>query len=121
MLSGSGFRHDPLFAHADSQQNLAQTVVDLVGSGVVQVLTFEIDAGSPSTVFFQTPGTVQGSGSSRIFGQKFGKGRLEIGVLLGTLVFGLEFPQTGHEGFGHELAAEFAKPSGAARGPGGIP
>ena len=43
MLAGSGFRDDALFPEALGEQDLAERVVDLVGSGVQQVLALEID------------------------------------------------------------------------------
>ena len=45
MLSRPGLRDDALFAHPLGQQGLAERVVDLVGSGVVEVLALQIDAG----------------------------------------------------------------------------
>ena len=43
MLTGAGFRDDAGFAHALGEQDLAQTVVDLVGAGVVQFIALEVD------------------------------------------------------------------------------
>ena len=43
MLSGTSLRNDPSLAHAPSDQDLADRVVDLMSAGVVQVLTLEID------------------------------------------------------------------------------
>ena len=43
MLSGTGLRDDPCFAHPLCQKHLTQHVVDLVGTGMVQVLPLDID------------------------------------------------------------------------------
>ena len=42
-LSGTGFGNDPLLAHFLCQQDLSQHVVDLVGTGVVQVFPLQVD------------------------------------------------------------------------------
>ncbi len=46
MLARTGLGNDPLLAHAQGQQGLPQGVVDLVGTGVVQIFTLEPDAGA---------------------------------------------------------------------------
>ncbi len=43
MLAGTGLSDDALLAHACGQQCLADGVVDLVRTGVVQVLALEQD------------------------------------------------------------------------------
>ena len=43
MLARAGFRDDALLAHALRQQALAQRVVDLVGAGVQQVFTLQVN------------------------------------------------------------------------------
>ena len=44
MLTGARLGHDPRLAHPLRQQTLAQGVVDLVGSGVREILSLEEDA-----------------------------------------------------------------------------
>ena len=46
VLAGAGLGDDAALAHALGQQGLAQSVVELVRPGVVEVLALEID-GSP--------------------------------------------------------------------------
>lgn len=46
MLTGPGLGDHPLLAHALSEQRLAEHVVDLVRTGVVQVFSLEEDAGA---------------------------------------------------------------------------
>ncbi len=43
VLAGSGLCDDALLPHPQGQQSLPDRVVDLVGTGVVQVFSFEID------------------------------------------------------------------------------
>jgi hypothetical protein len=47
VLSGPGLGNDPPFAHPARKQNLAKRVVDLVGPGVAEILTFEVDRRPP--------------------------------------------------------------------------
>src|SRR5262249_12317933 len=44
MLARARFRDDTLLAHAYRQEHLSDRVVDLVGAGVQQVFTFQVDA-----------------------------------------------------------------------------
>ncbi len=46
VLAGAGLGDDPLLAHPQRQQGLAQGVVDLVGAGVVEVLALQPEARS---------------------------------------------------------------------------
>ena len=50
MLAGTGLGDHALLAHSDGEQRLAECVVDLVRSGVVQVLAFQPDLRSASNV-----------------------------------------------------------------------
>jgi hypothetical protein len=43
VLAGAGFGNDALFAHAPGEHGLADAVVDLVRTGVVQVFALQID------------------------------------------------------------------------------
>lgn len=75
VLPGPGFGDDLLLPEAFRQQDLAQGVVDLVGSGVVQVFPLEVDLGSAHLVR-QSLGEIQGIGPARIV--------LVIGLELGV-------------------------------------
>ena len=46
MLAGARLGDHPLLAHAHRQQRLAHGVVDLVGTGMVQVLALQINPGA---------------------------------------------------------------------------
>ncbi len=47
VLAGAGFGDHACLAHPQRQQCLADRVVDLVSTGVIEVFTFEPDLGSP--------------------------------------------------------------------------
>ena len=42
-LAGTGFGNDSFFTKAFCQKRLSQRIVDLMGAGVVQVFTFQVD------------------------------------------------------------------------------
>jgi hypothetical protein len=46
MLAGTGLRNDPGFTHPLYQKTLTHDIVDFVGSGVVQVFSLDVNAGS---------------------------------------------------------------------------
>ena len=48
VLTGTGFRNDPLFPHAQREHGLTQGVVDLVRTRVQQILALEINLGAPA-------------------------------------------------------------------------
>jgi hypothetical protein len=43
MLAGAGFGDDPGLAHALGKQDLAEAIVDLVRTGVVELVALEVD------------------------------------------------------------------------------
>ena len=64
MLTGTCLCDDTGLAHLLGQQNLTDGVVDLVGTGVVQVLTFQIEF--TTVLLTHSLGVVQGRGTSHI-------------------------------------------------------
>ena len=64
VLAGAGLSDDALLAHALGQQALAEGVVDLVGAGVGQILSLEVDA-SAAAVPAQVFRVVQRGGAGR--------------------------------------------------------
>src|SRR6185369_9472829 len=58
MLPRAGFSDDALLAHAHSQERLAKAVIDLMRTGMEQVLTLEIDLCS-AQLFGQAAGVKQ--------------------------------------------------------------
>ena len=58
MLAGTGFGDDAALAHRPRQQRLTDSVVYLVGAGVVEVFTLEKDTGAAAD-FCQALGEIQ--------------------------------------------------------------
>jgi hypothetical protein len=105
VLAGAGLGDDALLAHAPRQQDLAKHVVDLVGTGVVQLVTLEVDLGAAEMVG-QALGEIQGRGAA--FPQIVHLVP-ERGVGLGLLVFGFEVEDQRHQRLGDETPAEIAE------------
>ena len=103
VLSGPGFGDDPLLAHPLRQQPLTQAIVDLVGSGMIQILPLEIDPGAAKLVG-ESIGPRQGSRPATVVPQQPVQVRLKPGVLPGFQVGLLQLFQGVHQGLGHKLA-----------------
>ena len=108
MLAGTGLSDDALLAHACGQQCTADGVVDLVRTGVVQVLALEQDLRA-ADVIAQALGVIDRARPAHVVRQVAVIGRTERGVLAG-LVIGLgQFLQRADQGFGDEAAAVAAE------------
>ena len=113
VLAGAGLRDHAGLAHALDQQGLAERVVDLVGAGVVQILTLEEHARVDADAF------VEPLREPRHLGQRRGPSDVqpveavellaERGIGLGLVVYLFEFGQRVDQGLGHEAAAEPAE------------
>ena len=97
VLTGTRFGDDARFAHSLGEERLADRVVDLVGTGVIEVFTFEINlraAGVPR----EPPCEIEG----RRTADEVGIEQVELGaerrVGKGPLVFALEFIKGEEEG-----------------------
>src|SRR5690242_14408642 len=110
MLSRTGFGDDPPLPHPLCQQRLTDAVVDLMGAGVQQVFTLEIDLCSaellsetarvekrsrPAGILFEQPLEL----SSKLF------------IASRLLVFALEFLECRHQRFWNVSPAIRAKAS----------
>ena len=120
MLARTRFGNDPLLAHAQGQQGLAEGVVDLVGTGVVEVFALQPDARptlGPAVVLREPLRLVEGVGSAHVVAQEMvepiGEGGIGPGLGSGLL----QLRQGGHQGFGHVLTTELAvAPQGVGTG-----
>ena len=108
MLSGAGLRDDALLAHPLRQQALAQGVVDLVRSGVGQVLALQVDARA-AAMPGQVLGVVQRGGPAGVVSHQVVKLLREPGVVLGGAVGRFQLGEGGHHRFGNEFAAEITE------------
>jgi len=104
MLAGAGLGDDARFAHAAGQQGLAERVVDLVRTGVQEVLALQVDL-CAAAVLRQPLGVIKRRGSAGVFLEmvpQLGLGRC---VLLCSRISRGQLLQRGHQRFGHKHSA----------------
>ena len=111
VLPRAGFRDQFLFAHPLGQQPLAQAVVDLVGTGVVEVLAFEVDL-RPAEVPGQPGRQEQRRRAAAIVGKQRLIVGLELGVLPGLSVGGCHLGDGGLKLRGQETTTVFPEETG---------
>jgi len=106
VLAGPGLGQEHLFAHVLGEQALAHGVVDLVGSGVVQILTLQPQV--EPQLLRQVGAAVERRGPADVIGQQV------VQFLLKRFArhdgpHGLfQFQKRRHEELGDELSAEIA-------------
>ena len=110
VLPRAGLGDQASLAHLLRQQRLAQHVVDLVGTGVVQVLPFQIDL-SAAQVLRDLLCKIQSAGAARVIVQKPGQLRLKLRVVFVILVSRFQLLHGIHQRFGNVLPAVDAKSS----------
>ena len=101
MLAGAGLGDDALLAHAVASKRLADSVVDLVRAGVVQILALEQDLRA-ADFLRQALGLVDGAGPADVM--------LEVVVEFGDegriyprrVIRGCQFLQRADQRFGDE-------------------
>ena len=115
VLASAGFGNDPLFAHAQGQQGLAEGVVDLVGTGVVEVLTLQPNAGAalgPGVMGAEPLRLVKGGRPAHISAKQVVEAVGEGRILPSLRGRHLELRQGRHQGFRHVLPPKLAKAPG---------
>ena len=110
MLAGPGLGDDALLAHAQREQGLADRIVQLVRSGVAEVLALEMDAGA-AEVLAQARGRVEGGRPADEGAPVAGKLELKLRIGLGFVPHVLELVERAHQRLGDVLAAEGSEPS----------
>ena len=110
MLAGAGLGDDPLLAHAQREQRLADRVVELVRAGVAEVFALEVDVGA-AEVLAQPGGGVEGCRPADEGAPVAGQLELELRVGLGLVPHVLELLERAHQRLGDILAAEGSKPA----------
>ena len=108
MLSGACFRDDPLLSHSDREQTLAETVIDLVRAGMVQIFAFEVNPGA-APCLCKPLGEIERSRPSGIILEEPVEFRMKFWISLGRFVGFFQFLQRMHERFGHKLPAIISK------------
>ena len=112
MLASAGLGDDPLLAHTKGKQSLAQGVIDLVGTGVVQVFALEPDARSPlgaAVVLAQPLGFIKRAGSADIGAQELLEPSGERRILPGFSGRSFQLGQGRHQCLRHVLTAVATK------------
>mmetsp|Transcript_21830 Transcript_21830/g.44857 ORF Transcript_21830/g.44857 Transcript_21830/m.44857 type:complete len:448 (-) Transcript_21830:28-1371(-) len=90
VLAGTGFGNDLGLAHFLGKQNFAKTMVDLVGSGVIQIFSFQKDLGS-SQVVRQPLAVKDGGGTAHKVTAEIREFLQELWVVLDGRVFLADF------------------------------
>jgi hypothetical protein len=111
VLAGPGFRDDALFPETLRQQDLADRVVDLVGSGVQQVLALEVNFRA-AELFGPALREIKRRRPADVVGEQIVEFRLERRVILGRGVGRGKFLQRSHQGFRNEHPAKLAEVAG---------
>ena len=118
MLPRTGFGNDPFLAHPQGQQGLAQGIVDLVGTGVVEVFPLQPDAGAAvgaAVVGSETLGLIQRCRPADVVLEQAIELIGEGGIVPGLSRRLLQFCQGWHQGLGHVLAAKPSKATVSSR------
>ncbi len=89
VLACARFRDERLLAHALGQKGLTKAVVDLVRTGVVEVLALEVHLGA-AELTGQVLGKVQERWAAHVVGQELLELVIELGVVDGFLVGGCD-------------------------------
>ena len=105
MLTGTGLRDHPPFAHPPGQQRLPEHVVDLVGASVVEILALEVDGRIPAV-----PGEILSDCHRRrpagVVALQPCQLRQECGICLGGTEFGVQLGQCSTQSLRHECSAK---------------
>ena len=106
MLSGTGFGNDAVFTHAACQQYLADGVVYLVRTGMVQVFTLQVNL---AAIFFRKAvSLIEWGRTAYVVAQQLVVLTLEVFTLQHFEVSLLQFFHTFVEYLGDVCSAEFS-------------
>jgi hypothetical protein len=108
MLAGAGLGDDALLAHPPRHHDLAEHVVDLVRTGVVQLLALEVDL-CAAEMFGQALGEIQGRRPADVVPEVAVHFSLERRIGLGVGVSLLQIEDQRHQRFGDKASAENAE------------
>ncbi len=110
MLASAGFRDDAGLAHALGEQDLADAIVDLVRTGVVQLFALEIDLGA-AEMFGEAFSEIERARAADIMGAEIGQFFLKGRIVLRLVPLFLQIEDQRHQRFGNEASAENAETS----------
>jgi hypothetical protein len=130
VLSGAGLGDDALLAHAPRHQNLAEHIIDLVRTCVIELLALQVNLGAASAargrgnlpkMLGQTLGEIQGRRPADIVLAIARHVALERGIDPGIGIGLLKIEDQRHQRFRHKAAAEYAEmPAFVGAGPEGV-
>ena len=104
MLARAGLGDDARLAHAPGEEDLPHRVVELVRTGVVQILALEINFRA-AEFLGEALGKIKRRGAADKFLEIIRQLALKFRVVLGAEVFGFQFLQWVHQGFRHITSA----------------
>ena len=107
-VAGAGLGDDAGLAHALGKQDLTEAIVDLVRTGVVQLVALEIDL-CAAQFFRQALGEIKRARPASIMGIQMRQFRLEFRIGLCLFPLGLKVEDQWHQRFGNEAATEDAE------------
>ncbi len=110
VLACAGFRDDAFLAHAAGKDDLAQHVVDLVRTGMVQLVALEINLRA-SQPLGQPLGEIERTGPAHVMFPEIVHLGPEIRIGLGVLIALFQFQNERHQRLRHEAPAEIAEPA----------
>ena len=110
MLPGPGLGNDAFFTETFRENDLAESIIDLVRAGVEEVFALQVDAGTTEH-FRPAFRKVKGSFPSAKFGEEAIELFLKDRISLGAVVFLGQRVEGRDEGLGNESTAEGAEMS----------
>ena len=108
VLSRAGFRDHTRLTHFFGQKHLSDAVVDLVGSGMVEIFSLEIDLCS-SEVLCHLLRIIKAGRPARVLVQELCQLCVKSGIILIKVVLLLQPDQLVHQCLRNILTAEFSK------------
>ena len=108
VLAGTSFCDDAFFTKAAGENDLTERVVDLVGSGVEQVFTFQIDFRA-AELFGPAFCEIEWGRAAGVVSEEVIEFGVERGIRLGGGVGDGEILQRRHERFGYEHSTKLTE------------
>ena len=108
MLTRSGLRDDSGLPHSSGEKDLAEDIVDLVGTGMIEFVAFEVHPCAAQRLRYALR-KVEWRWPSDIIAKELVHFRPIGGILPGKAICRFEFEDGRHQRFGHEASAELAE------------
>ena len=108
MHAGAGFSDDALLAHALGKQRLADRIVDLVCTGMVEVFALEVNLRA-AAMLGQALGVIDRAGAPDVVFQFIGEFGLEFGIIAEMQVLAAQFIDRRDQRFRHVDTAKLSE------------